>query len=70
MFRREGIDQYKGAADDTINVVVEGVLPYRTYGWRNDRSTEIVFDEYKERKVAVEDLLWALLNCNEFLFNH
>lgn len=54
VFRREGIDQYKGAADDTINVVVEGVLPYRTYGWRNDRSTEIVFDEYKERKVAVK----------------
>lgn len=54
VFRREGIDQYKGAEDDTINVVVEGVLPYRTYGWRNDRSTEIVFDEYKERKVAVK----------------
>lgn len=53
VFRREGIDKYKGAADDTINVVVEGVLPFRTYGWRNDRSTEIVFDEYKERKVAV-----------------
>ncbi|MDQ1655105.1 MAG: hypothetical protein QOD41_188 [Cryptosporangiaceae bacterium] len=42
--------KYKGAEDDTISVVVEGVLPYRTYGWRNDRSTEIVFDEYKERK--------------------
>ncbi len=54
VFRREGIDQYKGAQDDTINVVVEGVLPYRTYGWRNDRSTEIQFDEYKERKVAVK----------------
>jgi len=53
LLRREGIDQYKGAKDDTINVIVEGVLPYRTYGWRNDRSTEIEFDEYKERKVAV-----------------
>ncbi|MEV4642767.1 hypothetical protein AB0J80_36040 [Actinoplanes sp. NPDC049548] len=54
VFRREGIDQYKGAKDDTINVVVEGVLPFRTYGWRNDRSTEIQFDEYQERKVAVK----------------
>jgi hypothetical protein len=52
-FRREGIDQFKGAKDDTINVVVEGVLPYRSYGWRADRSAEVVFDEYVERKVAV-----------------
>ncbi len=52
-FQREGIDQFKGVEDDTINVVVEGVLPYRTYGWRNDRSTSIQFDEYSERKIAV-----------------
>jgi hypothetical protein len=54
VFRREGIDQYKGAKDDTINVVVEGVLPYRSYGWRADRSAEVQFDEYTERKVAVQ----------------
>lgn len=53
-FQREGIDAFRGADDDTINVVVEGILPFRTYGWRNDRSTEIQFDEYKERKVAVK----------------
>jgi len=53
VFQREGIDAFKGAEDDTINVVVEGVLPFRTYGWRNDRSTSIQFDEYKERKVPV-----------------
>ncbi|MEX1655521.1 hypothetical protein ABZ960_20430 [Streptomyces pseudovenezuelae] len=53
VFQREGIDQFKGAKDDTINVKVEGVLPYRTYGWRNDRSTEIQFDTYSERTVAV-----------------
>lgn len=52
-FQREGIDQFKGAEDDTINVVVEGVLPFRTYGWRNDRSTSIQFDEYTERKIPV-----------------
>lgn len=53
VFQREGIDQFKGAEDDTINVVVEGILPFRKYGWRNDRSTSIQFDEYKERKIAV-----------------
>lgn len=53
VMQREGIDQFKGAKDDTITVTVDGVLPYRSYGWRNDRSEEIQFDEYKERKVAV-----------------
>ncbi|WP_031513691.1 hypothetical protein [Streptomyces sp. NRRL F-5123] len=53
VFQREGIDQFKGAKDDTVNIKVEGVLPYRTYGWRNDRSTEIQFDTYSERTVSV-----------------
>lgn len=53
VFQREGIDQFKGADNDTINVVVEGILPYRSYGFRNDRSTSIQFDEYKERKIPV-----------------
>lgn len=53
VFQREGFDAFVGAKDDTVNVKVEGVLPYRTYGWRNDRSTSIQFDEYAERTVAV-----------------
>ncbi|MGW3323887.1 hypothetical protein [Streptomyces virginiae] len=54
LFQREGIDQYKGSENDTINVKVEGVLPFRTYGWRNNRSSPITFDEYAERTVAVQ----------------
>lgn len=53
VFQREGIEQFKGAKGDAINVKVEGVLPYRTYGWRNDRSTEIQFDTYSERTIQV-----------------
>ncbi|AUG87195.1 major head protein [Streptomyces phage Omar] len=53
LFQREGIDAYKGAENDTINVKVEGVLPFRTYGWRNDRAQPIQFDEYSEKTVAV-----------------
>ena len=53
LFQREAIDQYKGAENDTINVKVEGVLPFRTYGWRNNRATPITFDEYSERKISV-----------------
>lgn len=48
-FTRKGIEEFRGAKDDTINVKVEGVLPYRTYGWRNNRSTSLVFDTYSER---------------------
>ncbi|MFJ6183761.1 hypothetical protein [Streptomyces sp. NPDC092295] len=53
VFRREGIDQFKGTRGDAINIKVEGVLPYRTYGWRNDRSTELQFDTYAEKTVQV-----------------
>lgn len=53
LFTKIGLDAYKGAKDDTLSVTVEGVLPYRDYGWRNDRSSGIVFDEYAERKVSV-----------------
>lgn len=53
VFQREGVDQFKGAKGDAINIKVEGVLPYRTYGWRNDRSTEIQFDTYAEKTVQV-----------------
>lgn len=53
IFQREGIDQFKGAKNDAINVKVEGVLPFRTYGFRNNRSTEIQFDTYAEKTVQV-----------------
>lgn len=68
LFRREGIDQFRGAKDDTINVKVEGVLPYRTYGWRNDRSASLVYDEYSERKVAItfgDDLYSGVILTDE-----
>lgn len=52
-FQKEGIEKFKGAEGDAYSVKVEGVLPYRTYGWRNDRSADIQFDELAERKVTV-----------------
>lgn len=53
IFRRESFDQFRGVKNDTVNVRVEGVLPYRSYGWRADRSQDVQFDEYAERTVAV-----------------
>lgn len=53
LFTRQTADAFKGAKDDTLNMVVDGVLPYRKYGWRNNRSTSIQFDQYTERKIAI-----------------
>lgn len=52
-FMKKGIDEFKGADDDTINYKVPGVLPSHDYAWRNDRSSEIEFDEYAERKIQI-----------------
>ncbi|MCY0944002.1 hypothetical protein [Streptomyces antarcticus] len=53
LFQKTGIDQFKGADNDTVTVKVEGVLPFHDYAFRNDRSQPIQFDEYSERKIAV-----------------
>jgi hypothetical protein len=61
LFAREGLDNFKGADDDTVSFKVEGVLPYHDYEWRSGEAGSstpgqragIVFDEYKERKIAV-----------------
>ncbi|WP_432482590.1 hypothetical protein [Kineococcus esterisolvens] len=53
LFQREGIDQFRGADNDTVSVPVEGVLPFHDYAFRNDRTNPIEFDVYNERKVAV-----------------
>lgn len=53
IFRRESFDAYKGAQGDVVNVRVEGILPFRRYAFRNDRSNPIVTDTYSERSIAV-----------------
>ena len=53
MFQKEGIEKFVGAEGDAYSVKVEGILPFRTYGWRNDRTASIQFDELAERKVTV-----------------
>lgn len=47
-------DQYKGAEDDTVNIKVPGLLPARSYAFRNDRTDEVLFDEYAETTVPVQ----------------
>jgi hypothetical protein len=52
-FAHQSADDFKGGLNDAYSITVPGVLPARKYGWRNDRSTPIVFDTYTERKVTV-----------------
>lgn len=53
LFTKQGIDQFRGASDDSVSVPVEGVLPFHEYAWRNDRSQPLQFDTYNERKIVV-----------------
>jgi hypothetical protein len=53
LFTKKGVDEFKGADNDTLNMIVPGVLPFHEWGWRNDRSAPIKLDSYAERKISV-----------------
>lgn len=53
LFQKATFDNYKGARDDKINIKIPGVLPYRKYGFRNDRTNPLVTDTYEERTIQV-----------------
>lgn len=53
LFTKKSHLDFAGADNDTVNMVVPGVLPFRKYAWRNDRTEPIKYDTYKERKIAV-----------------
>lgn len=52
-FQHQSADDFKGGLGDAYSITVPGVLPARKYGWRNDRTNPIQFDQYAERKVSV-----------------
>lgn len=54
LFTRKGVDDFKGARTDTLNMRVPGVLAAHDYAWRNDRSQPIQVDQYSDRTVAVK----------------
>lgn len=53
LFTPASFDEYKGAKNDTVNVKIPGLLPARSYAFRNDREKGIEFDEYTETTVPV-----------------
>jgi hypothetical protein len=52
-FQKEDAAKFKGAEGDSLAFKVDGVLPYRVYGWRNDRSQPIQYDTLAQRKITV-----------------
>lgn len=54
VFTRIGFDDFKGALDDTVNIIVPGILPAHEYAWRNDRAQPMQVDKYTERKIPVK----------------
>lgn len=49
----DAISDFAGAKDDTVSIRVPARLEAREYGWRNNRSSEIVLDELAETKIDV-----------------
>lgn len=49
----DAISDFAGAKNDTVSIRVPGRLQAREYGWRNNRSSEIVLDELTETKIDV-----------------
>lgn len=61
-FLRETFDNYKGKKDDTVNVVVPGVLNWEVKDFRFDRSTDsgLNYDTYSERTYPVKLGQWGI----------
>lgn len=53
LFSQESLDQFKGTDGDTLTFRTPGRLPYREYGFRNDRTDPIRFDAFKEGKTTI-----------------
>ena len=52
LFQRASLDIFKGSFGDKVTVSVPGVLRAHEYGFRNDRSDELVVDTFKERRIS------------------
>lgn len=53
LMTKVGIDEFRGASSDTVNVKVPGVLPAHDLAWRTERTADITLDAYSERTMAV-----------------
>lgn len=52
-FNRQSILQFAGSEGDTLTFKFPGVLPWREYEWRNDRTDPLIFDSFNEARASV-----------------
>lgn len=53
LVKRLGVADFSGAKNDTINVRIPAILEANEYGWRNNRSSPIDYDDLEEFSVPV-----------------
>lgn len=53
LFARESIDKFKGRKGQTLTFGYPGVLPWREYALRNDRTNPIIFDSIVEAEASL-----------------
>lgn len=53
LVKRLGVADFSGAKNDTINVRIPAILEANEYGWRNNRSAPIDYDDLEEFSVPV-----------------
>lgn len=52
LVHREGIDQFAGSEDDTVSVVVEGLLPFRKFEHRSGEGHAVGVSPYNDAAAA------------------
>jgi hypothetical protein len=53
LMTKVGLDEFRGAANDTVNIKVPGILPAHDLTWRSERSSNLTLDAFSERTYAV-----------------
>lgn len=52
-FHKESILKFAGSEGDTRSYTLPGVLPWREYEMRNDRTDPLIFDSFSEARVSL-----------------
>jgi len=53
LFTKVGVDEFRGAENDTVNIRVPGVLPAHDLAWRTERTSDLQLDAFTERTYPV-----------------
>lgn len=67
LFARESVDQFKGREGNKRTYSYPGVLPWREYALRNDRTEPIIFDSIVEAtaEVTVGDRIYSAVRITD-----